>query len=74
MTKLAAYLDSHGISQSELARRAGVSRKTVISAVQGDGISGHETSLDTWAKLARALSCNVYDISEDAYSRLVGSV
>jgi transcriptional regulator with XRE-family HTH domain len=74
MTKLARYLDDHGITQSALARRSGVNRRTVGFAVAGEASSGHETSLDTWAKLSRALGCNVYDISEDAYSRLVGSV
>ena len=74
MTKLARYLDEHGITQMDLARRSGVSRRTVGFAVQGAEVSGHETSLDTWAKLCRALGCNAYDISEDAYSRLVGSV
>ena len=74
MTKLARYLDEHGITQVELARRSGVNRRTVGFAVAGDTVSGHETSLDTWAKLSRALGCNVYEISEDAYSRLVGSV
>ena len=70
MTKLAQYLDSHQITRSELARRAGVNRRTVIYAVQGDKV----TSLQTWARLARALGCNVYDINEDAYSDLVGVV
>ena len=70
MTKLAHYLDSHHITRSELARRAGVTRRTVIYAVQGDKV----TSLETWAKMARALGCNVWDINEDAYGELVGVV
>ncbi len=70
MTKLARYLDEHQITQSDLARRSGVNRRTVIYAVHG----GKVTSLETWAKLARALGCNVWEISEDAYSDLVGVV
>jgi transcriptional regulator with XRE-family HTH domain len=74
MTKLARYLAERRISQSQLARDSGVSLRTVNYAVQGESTARHATSLDTWAKLARALGCNVYEISEDAYSRLVGSV
>lgn len=70
MTKLARYLECHHITRSDLARRAGITRRTVIYAVQGD----KATSLETWAKMARALGCNVWDISEDAYGDLVGVV
>lgn len=73
-TKLARYLEEHGITQSELARRAGVNRRTVIYAVQGESVGGIKTSVDTWAKLARGLGCNVWDISEQAYADLVGTV
>lgn len=73
-TKLAGYLADRGITQSELARRAGVNRRTVIYAVQGEPACGIVTSLDTWAKLARALGCNVWEISEEAYADLVGTV
>lgn len=73
-TKLAQYLKHHNVTKSELARRAEVSRRTVIYAVQGESACGIVTSLDTWAKLARALGCNVWDISEEAYAGLVGTV
>lgn len=69
-TKLARYMADHGITQVEAERRSGVNRRTIATAQDGS----REPSLDTWAKLARGLGCNVYDISEDAYSRLVGSV
>ena len=70
MTKLARYMDTHHITQVELERRSGVSRRTIATAAAGS----REVSLDTWARLARALGVNVYEISEDAYSRLVGAV
>lgn len=70
MTKLARYLEQHGITQIELERRSGVSRKTISDAALGK----RDASLDTWARLARSLGCNVWDISEDAYSRLAGTL
>lgn len=69
-TKLSRYMDTHHITQVELERRSGVSRRTISTAAAGH----REVSLDTWARLSRALGCNVWEISEDAYSRLVGSV
>ena len=74
MTKLDRYLAEHGITRSELSRRSGVNRRTVQHATQGRDVSGHETSLETWSRFARALGCNVYEISEDAYGQLVGTV
>lgn len=69
MTKLAAMLDTRRITQAELSRRSGVSRPAIIRACRGDDVS-----LETWVRLARALGVNVYDISPDAYGRLVGAV
>jgi DNA-binding XRE family transcriptional regulator len=66
MSKLAAVLAERGITHSELARRADVSRPVVIAAVKG-----RDVSTDTWIKLACALDVNVYDISEEAYARIV---
>lgn len=70
MTKLARYLAANGVTQVELARRSGVSRQTILDAVY----ERREPTLDTWAKLARALGCNVWDISEAAYGRLAGTL
>lgn len=70
MTKLARYLAAHGWSQARLARESRVSRQTVLDAVNGR----REPTADTWAKWARVLGCNLWDISEDAYSRVVGTV
>lgn len=70
MTKLSQYLEAHHITQADLARRSGVNRRTIVTACHAQ----RDVSLDTWAKLARALGCNVYEISEDAYSRVVGTV
>jgi plasmid maintenance system antidote protein VapI len=69
MSKLAALLTERGITHSELARRADVSRPVVVAAVQGRNVS-----TDTWVKFARALGVNVYEISEEAYARIVGAI
>jgi transcriptional regulator with XRE-family HTH domain len=69
VTKLAALLDERRITQTKLSRLSGVSRPAIIRACRGENVE-----LETWARLARALGVNVYDISEDAYGRLVGTV
>jgi transcriptional regulator with XRE-family HTH domain len=69
VTKLAAMLDQRRITQAELSRRSGVSRPAIIRACRGEDVA-----LDTWVRLARALGVNVYDISTEAYGRLVGTV
>jgi transcriptional regulator with XRE-family HTH domain len=67
--KLSAVLESRHLSQSQLAVLSQVSRVTINKACRGD-----EVALETWVKLARALGCNVYEISPDAYGRLVGAL
>lgn len=69
MTKLAAMLEARHITQAELSRRSGVSRPAIIRACRGDDVQ-----LETWVRLARALAVNVYDLSPDAYGRMVGAV
>lgn len=70
MTKLARYLDAHGITQVELERRSGVSRRTISDAAAGR----RDTSVDTWVRLSRALGCTIWEISEDAYAQMVGTL
>jgi len=69
VTKLAAMLDTRRMTQAELSRRSGVSRPAIIRACRGEDVA-----LETWVRLARALGVNVYDISTDAYGRMVGTV
>jgi transcriptional regulator with XRE-family HTH domain len=57
------------MTQAELSRRSGVSRPAIIRACRGEDVA-----LETWVRLARALGVNVYDISTDAYGRMVGTV
>ena len=71
MTKLGRYLSEHKISHAEAARMTDVSRHTVSMLANGRLT---RASLETWTKLARGLGCPVYDISEDAYARLVGTI
>jgi DNA-binding XRE family transcriptional regulator len=71
MTKLGRYLTEHNITHADAARRSDVSRRTIISLANGQQ---QRASLDTWAKLARGLGCNVYEISEDAYAAMVGTI
>jgi DNA-binding XRE family transcriptional regulator len=71
VTKLGRFLVEHGISHAECARRADVSRPTIVGLCNGQA---KRASLETWVKLARALGCNVYEISEEAYAQMVGAV
>ena len=70
-SKLGQYLDARGISHAEAARMCDVSRQTIVGLCNGQA---RRASLETWAKLARGLGCNVYEISEEAYAQLVGTV
>ena len=71
MTKLGRYLADRRITHADAARMSDVSRRTIIALANGQQ---RRASLDTWAKLARGLGCNVYEISEDAYAQMVGTI
>lgn len=60
-TKLKRVLLAREMTQVELAQRSGVSRFAVYRAYYGHS----RMSLETWARLARALDVTVRDIASD---------
>lgn len=62
---IAEILADKGMSQGELARRAGLSRLTVYAAYRGKSVS-----LDTLVKIARALEVPLAEIAPEAAKAL----
>lgn len=58
--RLAAVMRAKGVSQAELARRTGLSARTVREIVHGR----RDGNVATWAAIARALGCGIDDVRD----------
>jgi transcriptional regulator with XRE-family HTH domain len=63
--RLRAARIAQGLTQTELAERAGMSQRLVSSIETSD----RDGSIDTWQKLAKALGCNVSWLTGEAAAR-----
>ena len=61
MTPLAAILAERGMSQYELRRRTLLYPDTIAKAYRG-----HSVSIETWARIAKALDVELADLVPDA--------
>lgn len=70
MSPLATVLVERAISQSELMRRTGLARQTVVDAFHSRG----DVSLSTWVRIAKALGVPLISIAPQAAEELRGLV
>jgi transcriptional regulator with XRE-family HTH domain len=58
--RLRARMESDGVTQAELSRRTGISRRTINDLVNGR----HDGNVSTWRAIARGLRCGIDDIRD----------
>lgn len=68
-SRFAEYLWRHGIKQTELAARSGISRQPISNAY-----AGRPVSLDVWIRLANALNVSVAEIAPAEAAALIAAV
>lgn len=57
-TMLRGRMEREGVTQAELSRRTGISRRTICDLANGR----HDGNVSTWRALARGLRCGIDDI------------